>query len=1173
MDKHSENESSHKSVPAKKTRRKKPLWAKILIWLFSIVVGLAVLIVALIGVVVWYLTPPKITPIAEKFASEYLDAEVKIGRLELTYWSTFPTLKVKVDTLSVVSNSLNSLSPDQRALLPEDADSLLWLKRLEGSVNLPKLLANKVELRNVVIDNPIANVVIYNDSVTNFNIFPPSGPNDTTSTASSMPEISFNRFSVLTGLKARYFSLPDTTDVALQLNPVEFDTEKAPHYILTTSGNARIKLGEMALPPLLTFSMDGSVTWNPKQPEHISIENFKVGVGPVNAVINTSLNFKDKLIFEEGSFELLPLDVSEVMAWLPEEYTASLQGLKTNMSVALTATLLEPYSDFEKLPSVSLSFSIPECSVSYMGMNLNEFMLEGSAIYEASHPAASSLKIKRLRANGEGVNVDFHGTATNLLDNPHIKGTLKSSINFARVPAQITEMLPFALSGIFRADATVNLRPSYLNRLDFHKINVEGNASLENFGLMYPDSTESVYVRRALLKFGSQTNVQLRNGNTADSLLTMNLSVDTFSYVGDSLMVNGLALKAGLGISNKAESADSGKVVPLGVNLSADRLRYRDLSDSSSVIAADPKIFGIVRRYEGSTRRALFTAGVKSRFIRYRTPNMMMSFSEPTVNLKMYPSAKPRMNATMTAIYDSIQAANPGLRADSVYARARREQAISRRARRAAGEVRVRNDSNEILDLRADKETRSLLLWWNVSGNIKAKRGRLITPYFPLRNSLRNVDITFDMDTTTIRNTTFKSGRSDFLINGTISNYTEALTRRNAMLNVSFTLTGDTIDVNQLVDAAFLGSAYAEKVADDASSIAIGELESEDNIQQAVDASAADSVNGPLLMPMNLNARLRVRSKTALYDGIKMENFRGSALIRDGALSLRELSANTEAGHIGLNMLYDAPTKNSIKLGMGLVLNNFHIERFTKLFPTLDSIMPALNTLSGRINAEMAATTDIEPNMDLNLQSLSALLTIKGDSLVVIDPDTYKTVAKWLMFKDKHHNMIDSISAQLSIEDGTLEVYPFIFNFDRYKLGVMGNSDMAMNLNYHVSVLKSPIPFKFGINIKGTTEHMKISLGGAKIKPDMAVEKLDLVTNSRINLIEQMDAAFAKGMRNARMNRLRARDGSQPSAAAHHAADTDSISAADSLYLINAGLIEIPVENHAPKEKHRKHSK
>ena len=122
----------------------------------------------------------------------------------------------------------------------------------------------------------------------------------------------------------------------------------------------------------------------------------------------------------------------------------------------------------------------------------------------------------------------------------------------------------------------------------------------------------------------------------------------------------------------------------------------------------------------------------------------------------------------------------------------------------------------------------------------------------------------------------------------------------------------------------------------------------------------------------------------------------------------------------------------------------------------------------------------------------------------------------------------------------------------------MGNNDLAMNLNYHVSVLKSPIPFKFGINIKGTPENMKIRLGGAKVKENMVVERVTLVDTTRINLVKEMDRVFRRGVRKARLKSLNARGNKPGDMLRIDDIKNDTISAADSAVFVKEGLLPPP---------------
>lgn len=150
------------------------------------------------------------------------------------------------------------------------------------------------------------------------------------------------------------------------------------------------------------------------------------------------------------------------------------------------------------------------------------------------------------------------------------------------------------------------------------------------------------------------------------------------------------------------------------------------------------------------------------------------------------------------------------------------------------------------------------------------------------------------------------------------------------------------------------------------------------------------------------------------------------------------------------------------------------------------------------------------------------------------------------------------MSIQMTVENNQLQIYPFIFDIDRYRLGVQGYNDFALNFKYHIAVLKSPLPFKFGINISGNPDKMKIRLGRARLKPGDALT-VNIVDTTRVNLMRQISNVFRRGIREGDRARLRLETlhnhGATP---ADEIPDNDTLSRADSVEFIREGLIEAP---------------
>ena len=79
---------------------KKSLGKRVLKWTLWSLLALVVLILVGVTIAIHFIfTPAKLTPLVEKTAKEYLNAEVHFGNIELTFFSTFPDFGIQLSML------------------------------------------------------------------------------------------------------------------------------------------------------------------------------------------------------------------------------------------------------------------------------------------------------------------------------------------------------------------------------------------------------------------------------------------------------------------------------------------------------------------------------------------------------------------------------------------------------------------------------------------------------------------------------------------------------------------------------------------------------------------------------------------------------------------------------------------------------------------------------------------------------------------------------------------------------------------------------------------------------------------------------------------------------------------------------------------------------------------
>lgn len=1123
-------------APATPEKKPRPLWRRALKWT-GITLGVIVVLFLLIcSAIVWVLTPDRLTRIVEEQASEYLLADVDIDRVELTFWHTFPKMTLDIDSVRITSRSLQGLTAEEKAQLPADASRLMHLGSFHGGLNVPALLAGRISLYDVIFRGIGLNMVQVNDSVANYLILPSSGePSDTT--AVEVPDIVINRFVIEDAEPLRYRSLADTIDATVRLKNVTLLERDAPLYTLEINGDLRTPLLDEFNFEKISMGATGSVEWNHRTPMAVRLSDFAMKIDEYSMTVSTAVDFTHAPVMNELTARFSEIPLQGMLAHVPADLREELKDLRTSMKVNSTVTLSRPWFLADTiLPSFDAVFEIPPCEITYQGYRFHDIQAKVTAGFDGSDIDRSVFTVEGLRIRGESVNFDLNATATNVMKDALVDGDFNGSINLNRLPGRVKAIIPVEVGGKIDGRSTFRFRLSDFSRESFHRIRADGEFNLHDITASDPGMLDA-YMRHAQIKFGTNKGF-VRDGVKIDSLLQVSLAIDTVSANGMGMDLAVSDLKLGVGSVNRAGSSDTTEVNPFGGRLSVKRLKFDATSDTMRARLRDASVGLTLRRFKGNARSPMLGMNIDAKVLFFGQGLNKIALADAGAQMTVH------LNEQHSARMEAFRRLS-----------AEKQDSIKTRFKAYADSLKSAPKTTAGTDMNFELtgKERSFLRRWDWNGSLQAAKGRLITPYLPLDNRVTDFNIKFSQDSVEFRDVKLKSGQSDFRVTGSLTNLRRALIgRRDNTLKARLRINADTVNVNEIVNAIFAGPALASQV--DSAMIWNDDQENETARMTAI----ADTVEShPLLLPVNLDAHLRVKADHILYSDMLLHDFRGDLLLYDGALNLRNLSASTEIGSIDLNGLYAAARPDSLQFGLGMKVHNFRLDRLTSIVPAIDTIFPLMNSMAGIVNADVAVTTDLMPNMDINIPSLRGVLKISGDSLVLMDPATFKTVSKWLLFRNKEKNMIDHMDVEAVIENSGIEIYPFIFDIDRYRLGVMGSNDMAMNMSYHVSVLKSPLPFKFGINIKGNTDKMKIRLGGAKVKPGMVVERQMIADSTRVNLVEQIDKVFRSGIRKARLGRLKFQ-GASPTVTSSPGLGDERLTAADSLMLYQQGMIDSP---------------
>lgn len=1142
-----------------------PLWRKILKIIAWTAMACVLTVVAVVLCAVNVLTPEHLTVITERAANRILDADVSVGRVELKLQGRLPLLRVRVDSVTVISRPMLRLTREQRDSLPAWADTLLTLRSFEGGLNVGAVFHSKFDLYDVQFEEPAINLVTLNDSVSNYYIYSyVAEDSDDNAPEASMPKISINRFSILSPKPLRFFNAQTGEHFNIALQTLSINGGSTPSYDLNVGGDLHSPALNLYNLENLNFGVNGRMDWNPEKPTELQLENFRLQAGFVDATASAFVDFGREIIVRDYSMSLGPTPIDSILSVIPDSlrrrYGLGADKLHTDVAVSLEVSSTAPFNlTTDSVPSADVTFKILPGELRYgpahfrnVSGTLRAF-LHGNDINEATFEA------ENLNIAGPATDLTFNIRASQVLDDALLEGSVLGATSLAQLPPQVRQMANGYISGKVKADIAFSARPSMLTRNNFHRLHLTGQVTGHDLYYLSSDTANLITAHKAEFSFGTHVPTQ------SDSMLSAVIRVDSADILHTQYSMKVADLSLGVGVSNSRPSADTTLVIPMGGGISIGKFYMTVLGDSIAFNMRDAKGRVTMQRYKDEARTPLLGLDLDVRNISTGSPTTRFMLTGASIHTKAYKLPEPPMRKAVKRAADSIARVYPDLPVDSVYRRAIEIQRDKPKGRYPRIHPEYTAQETEIIDWGTSKLVRQLLLGWDIRGTLKARRAGLFTNFFPIRNRVSNFNVEFSNDSINLTNVKYKAGSSDFQMSGCISNLKRGFTSQGfrSPLKLNFELVSDTVDVNELANTTFAGSAYAAHRDTEGhrdfslANLEAAEDESDEEFEREVGRmveNAPDSM-APLLIPRNIEANINLKAANILYSDLMFHNLSGRLLASQGALNLHNLNAASDVGSVNLSALYSAPSAKDLKFGFGMQVDDFNIERFTKLLPALDSIMPLLRDFSGIIDADVAATCDIDSGMNLVLPTLAAAVRISGDSLRLIDEDTYKKIGKWLMFKDKQDNLIKHMNVEMTVKDNTMRIYPFVFDLDRYKLGVQGYNDLALNFDYHIAVLKSPLPFKFGVNIKGNPDNYKVRLGKAHLNEREVAQSVSIVDTTRVNLLAQLESVFRRGVSNSRFATLKISD---IPTASQIDLNSDTITRADSLVLIREGLIPAP---------------
>jgi hypothetical protein len=639
-----------------------------------------------------------------------------------------------------------------------------------------------------------------------------------------------------------------------------------------------------------------------------------------------------------------------------------------------------------------------------------------------------------------------------LFKKPLIKARLTSRINLDRIAGMLLLTDSMDAGGQIQMDVSGECLLADVMNLNYGKIKANGVVDVDSVRFHYPAQQVSVTAPFLRARFGANIKDTTRRGRERDILFRGNINSDSIKVVFGDLLFNSEALSVMFGTSKPKDTA---AIAPIIYTIKAEKTQV--------------EMDGMKIQAHKATGTALFTAQRDDP----SKPEYILRFTLDTLNTRT-PDFSGRVNTGQLYIKATPRPQQTR----------RRNSATDTATINSARQRTIRNSAanQSIVNMRLQSdEARAALRQWETTGSFDIQGVHLRTPYFPTRIQITDGALQFSTDSVSLKTLQLRVGRSSMNLSGKIHGIRQALLY-NGRIKANLSIDAQTINLNQLIRAMVAGSNYAtlDSTAKDAVSASI--MNDQTEVAEITEVSDTGSTSGVFIVPRNIDFTLQANVKKVLYSKLELEDINTNIFVRNQAVHLPEIKFRSNVGDMRMSFSYQAPNAAGAHIGATVALHHIQVKQLIETFPLFDTLTPMLRSFEGTVECNIVAAADLDSLMNVKFPTAEASCFVKGKDLVLLDGETFTEIAKTLHFKNKQRNLIDSISVEMILRNNHLIIFPFHLTIDRYQVAVGGTQYLNMDFDYHITVLKSPIPFKFGLNLKGNPDHMKIRLAKALYK-------------------------------------------------------------------------------------------
>lgn len=263
------------------------------------------------------------------------------------------------------------------------------------------------------------------------------------------------------------------------------------------------------------------------------------------------------------------------------------------------------------------------------------------------------------------------------------------------------------------------------------------------------------------------------------------------------------------------------------------------------------------------------------------------------------------------------------------------------------------------------------------------------------------------------------------------------------------------------------------------------------------DTTAASSED--IIIPKNIDFDLNAALNQVVYSNINITNMAGAMSVKDGILTLKNVSANALGGSCKVGGAYNTSNPKNPKVDFDLALSKVSFAETFKSVESIQKFAPIFENLIGTYSMNLKFKTSLGESILQTLASLTGDGALQTSEVKVENVAALTALSSALKVDALKSISPKDINLPFSISDGKITAKPFNLNIGNGgMLKLEGSTGLDQSINYKGTV---SLPKSLANNF---INNVPITIGGTFTSPKIGVDTKAMISDAASSLANQL---------------------------------------------------------------------